>query len=129
MPPTPYDPLLPVFLDVLRRRRSLTFIYAEDLGAHCALTDLDNNITILNGRNTLGEMRSTMGHEFGHLLRPDDTEDQVEALAASWLVPAADALSLGAGVNVANIAERLCVDPAMVRARLRDLELPVERAG
>lgn len=120
------DPMLPLFLDVLREQRYVTFVLADDLGDHCGLLDREHHVVFLDARNSVGVQRATIGHELHHMACPDSPEDQIEAMTAALLVPLTDALTVRAGADLAEVADRLGVDPALVRARLRDTGSQVE---
>lgn len=109
------DPMLPVLLDVLEERRTITLVLADDLDGRCGLTDKIDATIFLDRGNTLGEHRATLVHELLHLARPDLSDEKIEALAAEILVPLASAM---ASVDVQAVADTLGVDPQLVRARL-----------
>lgn len=116
--PSP-DPILPVFLDALETHRRITFVLADDLGDHCGLTNLHEGVVFLHGANTLGEMRATITHELHHLACPDSDEHEVEEMTALLLVPLPEALAAQARGDLSGCADRLMVDTALIRARLR----------
>jgi hypothetical protein len=109
------DPMLPVLLDVLEGRRTITLVLADDLDGRYGLTDKVDGTIFLDRGNTLGEHRATLVHELLHLARPDLSDEKIEALAAEMLVPLASAM---ASVDVQAVADTLGVDPQLVRARL-----------
>lgn len=115
------DPVLPVFVEALRSRGTITFALA-DLGKHAGLVDIDGGVVFLDRGNSLGEMRATIAHELHHLNCPDCPEDEVEQMTAELLVPLHDALVAQApGGDLQRIAARLGVDAKLVRARVRGL--------
>lgn len=122
------DPLLPLFLDVLRTRGHITFVLAEDLGERCGLAELDRSVVVLNGRNDTATQRATICHELLHLDCGECPEDEVEQLAAEILVPLPAALSAIAGADIDQVAAVLGVDRQLVRARMRSLPSGSETA-
>lgn len=128
--PDGVDPLLPLFLDVLRARGHVTFMLSESIGDHCGLAELDQSVIVLNERNDTATQRATICHELLHLDCGECPEDQVEQMAAEILVPLHDALAARAhtGANLATVAARLGVDPQLVRARIRSLPSGSEAA-
>lgn len=109
------DPMLPVLLDVLEERRTITLVLADDLNGRYGLTDKTDATIFLDRGNTLGEHRATLVHELLHLARPDLSDQKIEALTAEMLVPLSSAM---ASADADTIAEALGVDAQLVRARL-----------
>lgn len=109
------DPMLPVLLDVLEERRTITLVLADDLNGRCGITDKIDATIFLDRGNTLGEHRATLVHELLHLARPNLSDQKIEALAAEMLVPLTSAME---SADVHAIAEALGVDAQLVRARL-----------
>lgn len=122
------DPLLPLFLDVLRTRGHVTFVLAEDLGERCGLAELDRSVVVLNGRNDIATHRATICHELLHLDCDECPEDEVEQMAAEILVPLPAALSAIAGADIDQVAAVLGVDRQLVRARMRSVPSESETA-
>lgn len=126
------EPLFGLLLAALREHRIITFVIADLGGDRCGLVDRQDNVIFLEGSNTDGAMRATVAHELHHLVCPECPEDEIEAMTAEMLVPLSDALAAQTGADVDQIAARLVVDPALVRARMGDLgDTPEqnERAG
>lgn len=125
-PPTdrgPHDPVLPLFLDVLRARGHITFVLADNLGHRCGMAELDRSIIVLDAANTVAEHRATITHELVHLQCGECPEHEVEQIAASILIPLEDALAAAAtaGADITDVAARLGVDEQLVRARIRSI--------
>lgn len=115
--PKPPDPVLPVLLDVLEERRTITLVLADDLDGRCGFTDKQDSVIFLDRANTLGEHRSTLVHELLHLARPELAEDKIEALTAELLVPLPDALAAVTHADLHAVADSLGVDAQLVKAR------------
>ena len=109
------DPMLPVLLDVLEERRTITLVLADDLKGRCGLTDKKDGTIFLDRGNTLGEHRATLVHELLHLARPDLSDQKIEALTAEMLVPLTSAMG---SADLQAVADTLGVDAQLVRARL-----------
>lgn len=122
------DPLLPLFLDVLRARRMVTFVLAEDLGERCGIVELDESVIVLNGRNDTATQRATICHELLHLDCDDCPEHEIEQMTAEILVPLPAALQASRGAGIDQVAAALGVDRQLVRARLRSLPTGSEAA-
>lgn len=123
------DPLWPLFLDVLRHRGHVTFMVA-DLGEACGIVNLDRSVIVLDRRNDQAVMRSTVGHELEHLDCPDCPEAEIEQMTAELLVPLPEALAAAQlTVGVHAVADRLGVDPQLVRARIRSVTAEQDAAG
>lgn len=115
--PKPPDPVIPVLLDVLEERRTVTLVLADDLDGRCGFTDKHDAVIFLDRSNTLGEHRSTLVHELLHLAKPELAEDKVEALTAELLVPLPDAMAAVTDADLCTVADSLGVDAQLVRAR------------
>jgi hypothetical protein len=115
---------VPLLLAALRSRRRITFVLADrvTLGNRYGLTDLQESVVFLDETNTIGEMHATIVHEFTHLIYPNLSEEEVEAMAAELLVPLAVALEAHERNSIEETAERLVVDGRLIRARLRAAE-------
>lgn len=122
------ESLFGLLLAALREHRIITFVVADLGGDRCGLVDRQDNVIFLEETNTDGAMRATVAHELHHLVCPQCPEDEIEAMTAEMLVPLSDALAAQAGADVDQIAARLVVDPALIRARMGDLG-DVDRAG
>lgn len=122
------DPLLPLFLEVLRARGHVSFVLT-DLGDRCGMVELDKSIIVLDAANTTAAMRATICHELLHLHCDDCPEEEIEDMTAGILVPLADALAAAAdaGADLTRVAARLGVDEQLVRARLRSI--PQQQQG
>lgn len=129
-PPPAHDPVLPLFLDVLRDRGHVTFVLADLPADRCGMVELDKAVVVLDGRNTEAQHRATIAHELHHLACPDCPEHEVEEMTAEILVPIADALAAAAtaGADLTQVAARLGVDPQLVRARIRSIPTGAETA-
>lgn len=119
------DPVLPVFLQVLRERGTLTFILA-DLGTRAGIVALDKNVIVLNETNTDGAHRATICHELLHLHCGECPEHEIERMTAELLVPLPDALAAANTGDITRLADRLGVDPQLVRNRIRALTADAE---
>lgn len=129
-PGIPPDPLLPVFLGILRTWKQVTFMLADDLGGRCGITNLDTAVIILDAHNSDAAMRATILHEMLHLESADSPDEEVERRTAELLVPSHEALAAARtpGADIRQIAARLGVDVQLVRARIRSIPTQSETA-
>jgi hypothetical protein len=129
---TATDPaaVMPLLVDALNAapERTISLVLVDDLGPHCAITNLNRAVIYLDARCTPGELRATIAHELVHIACPDCDEEEVESRAARQLVPLADAVTAQPG-DLRAVAERLGVDAALVRARARDTGHPRRAAS
>lgn len=108
-----------------RERAMITLVNTTLLPRQRGLTNTDTGAVFLDiDAMDDRELHATLFHELAHLDDPGRSEEEAEQAAARALITRDDALRVAGGeATAASMARHLGVDPALMRARLRDTDL------
>lgn len=108
-----------------RERVMVTLVNTTLLPGERGLTNTDTGAVFLDvDAMDDAQLHATFFHELAHLDDPGRSEEEAEQAAARALIARDAALRVAAGeATVSSMARHLGVDPALMRARLRDTDL------